>query len=435
MTIELRPLGVLCNLQCRYCYQHPQRDSGAALPAYDLEKMKAAAERAGGHFSLFGGEALLVPEADLEDLWHWGLQKFGQNGVQTNGTLITENHIRMFKQYRVHVGISLDGPDELNDVRWAGSLERTRAATAHSQAMVERLLRENVNVSLITTLYRGNATQEQLPRLHAWFRDLDRLGLKSARLHIMEAESDEIRAQYALADEENVVAFLSFAYLEPELRTLRLDIFKDMRNMLLGKDNCVTCVWTGCDSYTTRAVQGIEFNGQVSNCGRTTKDGVDFIKADVSGHERYLALYQTPQAYGGCQGCRFFLMCKGNCPGTALQGDWRNRSEYCTVWKQLYRHLEEELLDQGQIPITAHPQRQQIEQALLDAWAHGTNLYMANVLSQLQAATSPTTGKVHGGARSDRHGDHTDMHRAETPHGDIPHGDKAHGDHTDTTRA
>jgi uncharacterized protein len=33
--------------------------------------------------------------------------------MQTNGTLITEEHIRMFRQYGVQVGISLDGPGEL----------------------------------------------------------------------------------------------------------------------------------------------------------------------------------------------------------------------------------------------------------------------------------------------------------------------------------
>ena len=27
MSIELRPLGVACNLACHYCYQNPQRDA------------------------------------------------------------------------------------------------------------------------------------------------------------------------------------------------------------------------------------------------------------------------------------------------------------------------------------------------------------------------------------------------------------------------
>ncbi len=30
MSVELRPLGVQCNIQCQYCYQNPQRDAGGS---------------------------------------------------------------------------------------------------------------------------------------------------------------------------------------------------------------------------------------------------------------------------------------------------------------------------------------------------------------------------------------------------------------------
>src|SRR5262249_31801659 len=139
MSVELRPLGIKCNIQCQYCYQNPQRDAGNVLQSYDLEKIKLAVETEGGGFTLFGGGALMVPEKDLEELWSWGLEKYGKNGIQTNGSLINDNHIRMFKQYKVHVGISVDGPGELNDVRWAGSLERTRELTAKTHQAIERL--------------------------------------------------------------------------------------------------------------------------------------------------------------------------------------------------------------------------------------------------------------------------------------------------------
>jgi uncharacterized protein len=70
--------------------------------------MKTGVEKEG---RLFGGEALLVPERDLEELWSWEFQKYGSNGIQTNGVLINKNHIRMFQQYKVQLGLSvaLDG--------------------------------------------------------------------------------------------------------------------------------------------------------------------------------------------------------------------------------------------------------------------------------------------------------------------------------------
>ncbi len=84
--------------------------------------------------------------------------------------------------------------------------------------------------------------------------------------------------------------------------------------MLVGEDHGTSCIWNACDPYTTQAVRGVAGQGQRNNCGRTNKDGIDFGKADTPGYERYLALYQTPQEAGGCSGCSFFLMCKGQCP-------------------------------------------------------------------------------------------------------------------------
>jgi uncharacterized protein len=210
VSVELRPLGVSCNIQCLYCYQNPQRDAGNLGDSYDLGLMKARTEQEGGPFTLFGGEALLVPARDLEDLWAWGLERYGSNGIQTNGVLIDEEHIRLFKKYRVRVGISVDGPGALNDARWAGTLERTREATERTHAAIERLCREGVGCSLIVTLHRANATADKLPILHEWFRHMDSSGVSSARLHVLEVDDHRVREKYALDTEENLRAFLSF---------------------------------------------------------------------------------------------------------------------------------------------------------------------------------------------------------------------------------
>jgi uncharacterized protein len=382
MTVELRPLGVACNIQCQYCYQNPQRDAGNVARNYDMDRMKAAIVAEGGPFSLFGGEPLLLPLDDLEELWRWGHERFGHNAIQTNGTLIEDEHIRLFRSYRVSVGISLDGPGELNDVRWHGSLERTRRSTARAEAAIERLCREGLPPSLIITLHRNNASADRLPILCDWVRYLASIGLRWIRLHVLESESAAVRAKYGLSTEENLQALLAFLALEKELPAIRLDVFVDMRRMLLGQDRSATCIWQACDPYTTRAVRGVEGQGQRSNCGRTNKDGIDFVKADTPGFERYLALYHTPQEAGGCKDCRFFLMCKGQCPGTAIDGDWRNRTEHCEVWKQLYTVLEAELEAQGSRPLSTSPRRSAVERAFLEAWSRGRNTSIADVLER-----------------------------------------------------
>jgi uncharacterized protein len=158
-----------------------------------------------------------------------------------------------------------------------------------------------------------------------------------------------------------------------------------MENMLLSTDDYTTCIWRGCDPYTTSAVRGVEGQGQRSNCGRTNKDGIDFVKADSAGYERYIALYQTPQEFGGCKGCRFFLMCKGQCPGTAIDGDWRNKTEHCQVWMQLFEHLEQRLKQQDKTPISLDPNLHYLEENMLSAWQAGINPSLNEKLNEMRA--------------------------------------------------
>lgn len=380
MTVELRPFRVRCNIRCEYCYQNPQRDVNAPTNYYDIDAMKKAVEKEGGPFTLFGGEPLLIPRRDLEELWAWGLEKYGSNSIQTNGVLITADHIRMFKQYKVSVGISIDGPGELNDIRWAGSLPLTRSATAKTEAAIEMLCREGIPPSLIITLHRGNATAARLPAMADWFRLLEVMGVTVVRLHILEVDDPAVRARWALSIDENIATFMHFADQETKFKRLSFDVFKDMRNLLMGRDREVTCVWRACDPYTTDAVRGVEGTGQRTNCGRTNKDGIDFSKGDSPGFERYVALYNTPQENGGCRGCRFFLMCKGQCPGTAIDGDWRNRTEYCEVWKTLFAHCEACLLQEGKTPLSMSASREAVELSIIDGWCQGRNPLVQDTL-------------------------------------------------------
>lgn len=380
MTVELRPLGVNCNIACQYCYQNPIRDAGNGGRGYDMGAMKEALAREERPFALFGGEALLVPIGDLEEIFRWGYERFGRNTIQTNGVLVNEAHIALFKRYRVNVGVSVDGPGALNDVRWNGTLERTRAATAKTLEGIEKLLAAGVETSLIITLHRGNASGERLPILQAFVREMADKGVPRVRLHVLEVDNRLVREKYALSTEENVAALMAFARMEPEFPDEFMDVFHDIEQLIVGRDDGASCVWRACDPYTTVAVRGIEGNGQQTNCGRTNKDGIDFVKGAREGYERYIALYHTPQEFNGCKGCRFFLMCKGQCPGTAVDGDWRNRTEYCGLWMELFGYFEEKLLAQGKVPISQHPDRAAIEAEMVGRWVRGQNVTIVQAL-------------------------------------------------------
>jgi uncharacterized protein len=419
MSTEVLPLGERCNIKCTYCYQEPMRTAGnEGHPKYSMEKMKAALLANGQPFAIFGGEPLLVSLRDLEDLWQFGLENFAEaakrwgqsaNSIQTNGSLITEAHLDLFKKYQVGVGVSVDGPEELNDARWAGDVVSTRAATAQTQWALEEMLKRGIQVSIITTIHKINAAPERLPRLVAWMEDLATRGLRHINIHYLEINASDTRA-IALSSEENVAAIMACSQL---MKKGPLDVMPltHMRKLLRGEDR-TTCTWNACDPYTTAAVHGVDGQGNLNNCGRTSKEGPSWIKADKTGFERYLSLYYTPQKYGGCQGCRFFYACKGHCPGEGLDdGDWRSKTEHCPTIMSLFETLEAIEVIEGRQPVSLSAQRIVVEQNYLDAWKRGYTIDL---------------GKAMIAQTEQSHGDIPDR-----PHVDAPHLDTPHVDHID----
>lgn len=396
MSVEVNVSGLRCNLSCSYCYQGAARAkiANAAPARVDHERIQLRVLEAAGPdgFLVFGGEPLLASLQDLEQLWAFGLERYGRNGVQTSGRPITEAHLDLFRRYRVHVGFSIDGPGELNDARRAGSVAITRAASAHSEAMLRRCLADEIECSLIVTLHRLNASAERLPHLLGWFRDLDAAGLQYARLHLLELDGPGQRL--ALTSAENIDALFAAHALERDLGALRFDVFADVLAKLRDAEASATCIWNDCDPWTTPAVHGIEADGARGLCQRVHKDGKQWSPAAAPDRRiRQAVLWSTPQEAGGCNGCRFFLQCGGQCPGTAIGGDWRRRSADCPTWFALLERVEAEMLARGEAPASLAP----------------------DLESRIQARFAATA--------------------AGTPHGDVPHGDVPHGDHTDVGAA
>lgn len=442
MSVEVLPLGVSCNLGCTYCYQEPMREAGNIKPEgrYSVPLMIEGLRKENPRqFTVFGGEPLLVPLEDLKKLWEFGLTLPDKvNGVQTNGVLITDEHIEAFRKYQVHPGFSIDGPGELNDTRWAGSVEKTRTATEKSNENIVKCLDAGIRCSIITTLSTVNASPEKLPRLLEWFKFLHSKGLNYINLHFLEVDSPNA-AELRMAPEDLHSAAVQIGALMGDTG-LTVQPLKSMVDLLMGDDRSADCIWHPCDPYTTSAVQGVLGDGQRANCGRSCKDGIDWEKASQHSFIRQVVLWNTPQEEGGCKDCKFFFACKGNCPGTALEGDWRNRTEHCQTLYSLFEHFELTLRRMGMKPVsTSEIQWRSIADRLVAAYSKDQRI---SVYELAHGGRSSST------AHGDGHGDHTDDPSGSTEHGDhhgdsgehgdshgdgidpMSHGDR-HGDHTD----
>jgi len=134
-NVQFGPLRLLvlqptsfCNLDCNYCYL-PHRDQRNRL---SLDLIPLIFERiftspiARSHFTIcwHAGEPLSVPVnyyRQAFELIQKTSDQFNTQGItfdisfQTNATLITPAWCRLFQDYPVHVGVSIDGPAFIHD--------------------------------------------------------------------------------------------------------------------------------------------------------------------------------------------------------------------------------------------------------------------------------------------------------------------------------
>ncbi len=99
LTLELT---ARCNNKCRHCYNNlPEDDSEAARNELSTEQIKAIADQAfemgALRMLLTGGEVLL--RQDFSDIYTYLKQKGFVVSVFTNASLISQDHINLFKQY------------------------------------------------------------------------------------------------------------------------------------------------------------------------------------------------------------------------------------------------------------------------------------------------------------------------------------------------
>ena len=396
MTDEIRLMGESCNLACTYCYQEGVREAGNVNVKYDLDKVMQELEKSGREFSMFGGEALLVPKKDLEFLFDYGFKKFGRNGIQTNGTLIDDGHIEMFKKYNVGVGISIDGPADLNNlrkVRGKGNTdEKTLKATEATMENIFKLRQNGIGVSVIITLHRLNGNPEALPRILKFMRWLGDIGIMNGNLHALEVDKTmPDQSIHVLSQKENAEAFLTIAKFLIENPDLRWSPFEDMKNILDAKEEGSNCTWHFCDPMNTQAVYGIEGDGAISNCGRTNKEGVGWYKTEGNMYGRYIALYNTPDEQGGCKGCRFWMACGGSCPGESMDNDFRNKTIHCHTQYTMLSFYESELNKQGKVAITLSPIRELIERVMINDMTYGERPSIPRALRILNSKTNKVT--------------------------------------------
>ena len=121
-----------CNLNCTYCYEYNQGDDSwkRASKFMSIDTAVKLGKRIQEHIDehklteynigLHGGEPLLMSPQKIDELTTTIKNQIDPSvdlyfGMQTNGVLISKEHIKVLKKHNICISVSLDGLKETND--------------------------------------------------------------------------------------------------------------------------------------------------------------------------------------------------------------------------------------------------------------------------------------------------------------------------------
>jgi uncharacterized protein len=204
--------STLCNVNCAYCYL-PDRARRRLMP---VEVSAAIAHGiadqnlpAAVTVSWHGGEPLTTGHAHFEQLLlpfeQLRRERMVRHDVRTNGTLIDDRWCELFAAYGFHVGVSIDGPRELNAQRvdWKGAEIFDRVMTG-----IDRLKAHGLPFSVVSVV-----SHETIGRAGELLAFLDALGPASVGINIEERENANqerplVSRDQATAFWRDVIAYL-----------------------------------------------------------------------------------------------------------------------------------------------------------------------------------------------------------------------------------
>lgn len=136
-TFELTPL---CNFDCKMCYMHLTKEQmekeGRLLTTEEwLDIAKQAVDAGVTSIDLTGGECLTYP--GFSDIYLYLISRGVHVSVLTNGQLITDQHVEMFKKYKpssVQISLYGSGPEAYVNVTGRDAFQDVMNAIAKLRA-------------------------------------------------------------------------------------------------------------------------------------------------------------------------------------------------------------------------------------------------------------------------------------------------------------
>jgi uncharacterized protein len=260
------------------------------------------------------------------------------NGLQTNGTLITDEMAAHLAEFKFLVGVSVDGPADLHD-RF-----RMNAAGAGTHASVMRgieiLRRHSVDFNTLTLVTQANARRGA--EVYDWL--VAQGFLYHQYIPCVEFMDDGSLASFSLDGESwgRFLCDLFDAWYTHDTRRVSIRLFDSLLHKIVDDRNVVCHLGRDCRQYFV-----VEHDGGIYPCDFFVRSDLRLGGVADTTWEQALDS-QLYRAFGlakcgwneNCRSCKWLGLCSGDClkhrPGAPEAP--ANLSVLCTGLKMFFEH-------------------------------------------------------------------------------------------------
>lgn len=352
-----------CNLNCLYCYDKFNHSNikkenekfNLKIPyiIQNIEKLWKN-KNANSEIIFHGGEPLIINEKNYAELLKniKALYPNSRFTIQTNGTLLSEKYIKTFKEYNVHIGISLDGYNETtNKYR---IYKNGKNSFFDVLEKIKLLNNNHITFGIIMTLNSSIITNEE--KLYNFIRDYN------LKCNVRPAFKSDIKDIDYMSNEEYYTFFKNLfnIWINDTEKTVKLtqikEIFDEFLKVLEPSYNVKSCSLSG------KCFQDficLDIEGNLYLCNRTYNNK-DFFYGNLNKisdkqlEEKIETLSKKRNDYiknSKCKKCELYNQCHGGCPASAyyLHGNVESMDDEFCKSKIKIKHYINEYLEKNKI--------------------------------------------------------------------------------------
>jgi uncharacterized protein len=336
-----------CNYCCTYCYDHDEAEKSKNL---DIEKtfksVKEAIDLSNDCLTLLfhGGEPLLRLKF-IQEVSAFAKQYADESGkriilkMQTNGGLFTDEAVAFLTEYDFFVGISLDGPPQINDkFRIMKNGEGTYGKFHAAYMKYGKFMRDKCGI--ITTPTSVSADHLLLVARH--FRDMGFKGWRTTNYLALGRVQNDWKYETDMNTYVDSVLGLVDAIEGGEFNGFFIGPVMSLLTNLVSHERPDMCTPGNNACGAGRRFLAIEADGAILPCDILSREQFKIGNISVNSLSQALdhpklKIIAESLPRNICQQCYLLGICGGTCLGLSSLND--NRPMLCNSYKLLYPEL------------------------------------------------------------------------------------------------